>query len=260
MRHGSGQLITLLELNPLPDTIAQLKSVCNHLKDTLFIIDNIDYIIGKEDSKSDFESTEGVLTDDSICKNVKVLCATSQSFSVLRELGIEYRLSSLSNENSIKLLLKLCTKLSSKDAKELTTVSMGIPLAIHLIHDLYTSGHKPGIILSGIEEDICNIGAVVGLEEKKQLIAITLQYIRRQEPKVQDALKTLSNVFSGTFDEFAARALITGTKFTKHDLLSRLNGSSLLNFDHVQNRFSIHPFYRRLVNEKEMISSEIKHK
>lgn len=125
MRHGSGQLITLLELNPLPDTIAQLKSVCNHLKDTLFIIDNIDYIIGKEDSKSDFESTVRVLTDDSICKNVKVLCATSQSFSVLRELGIEYRLNSLSNENSIKLLLKLCTKLSSKDAKELTTVSIG---------------------------------------------------------------------------------------------------------------------------------------
>lgn len=92
----SGQLITLLELNPLPDTIAQLKSVCNHLKDTLFIIDNIDYIIGKEDSKSDFESTVRVLTGDSICKNVKVLCAMSQSFSVLRELGIEYRLNSLS--------------------------------------------------------------------------------------------------------------------------------------------------------------------
>ncbi|CAC5362364.1 unnamed protein product [Mytilus coruscus] len=200
----SGKLITLFGLNPLPDTIAQLKTICPYLTSTLLIFDNLDYIFGKKESKSDFE------------------------------------------------------KLGEKEAQELAAASMGIPLVIHLIKDLNTSGHNPGAILSGIKEDIGNITAVVGLEEKKELIAISLHYIRSQESKIQDALKTLSYVFSGSFDELSAKELIPGTEFGKKDIILRLKGSSLIHFDDAQNRFSIHPFYRRLVNEKEMISSEIK--
>lgn len=254
----SSKIITLFGLNPLPDSIAQLKTICPYLTSTLLIFDNLDYIFEKKESKSDFESTVRVLTDDAICKNVKVLCATQQSFSLLQELGIEYRLKSLDKGNSKKLLMKLCTDLCDKEAQELAAVSMGIPLVIHLIKDLYTSGHKSGDILLGIKEDIGNITAVVGLEEKKELIAISLHYIRSQESKIQDALKTLTYVFSGSFDELSAKALISGTQFAKQDIILRLKGNSLIHFDDAQNRFSIHPFYRRLVNEKEMISSEIK--
>ncbi|VDI82861.1 Hypothetical predicted protein [Mytilus galloprovincialis] len=254
----SGKLITLFGLNPLPDTIAQLKTICPYLTNTLLIFDNLDYIFEKKEHKSDFESTVRVLTDDALCKDVKVLCATQQSFSLLQELGFEHRLTSLNNRNSTKLLIKLCPEICYQDAQKLATASMGIPLAIHLIKDLYKSGHHPQAILSGIKEDIGNITAVVGLEEKKELIAISLQYIKSQEPKTQEALKTLSYVFSGSFDELSAKALLLGTEFAKQDTLLRLKGNSLLHFDNAQKRLSIHPFYRRLVNEKEMISMEIK--
>lgn len=254
----SGKIITLLGLKPLPDTITQLKTVCPNLKSTLFILDNVDYIFGNENTKSDFENTVKVLMDDNICRGMKILCATQQTYGVFREFGMEHRLSSLNSENSSKLLITLCPKLSTNDAKKLAVASMGIPLAIHLIKDLYISGHTPDDILSGIEEDIGNIAAVVGLETKKELIAITLHYIRSQKPKVQNALKALSFVFSGSFDEFAARALIPGSKFVKHDILTTLNGSSLVFFDNLQERFSIHPFYRKLVKDRNMITADIK--
>lgn len=141
----SGKLITIFGLNPLPDTIAQLKTICPYLTSTLLIFDNLDYIFGKKESKSDFESTVRILTDDAICKDVKILCATQQSFSLLQELGIEHRLTSLDKVNSKKLLIKLCPELGEKEAQELAAASMGIPLVIHLTKSRrYFVGDKKG--------------------------------------------------------------------------------------------------------------------
>lgn len=193
----SGKLITLLGLNPLPNTIAQLKAVCPNLKNTLFILDNIDYIFGKNDFESDFENTVRVLLDDNICRGVKILCATPQSFGVLRELGIEYKLNSLTNENSVKLLLKLCPKLDTVRAESLASVSKGIPLAIHLLKDMYKYEHKSGIFVYGMEETRDIIPAIGGLEEKRKY-----HFTIHQTTAIKSTgcSKTHLYDFSGTFD------------------------------------------------------------
>ena len=186
------------------------------------------------------------------CARVKLLCTSRVKFHLLDINCADQVLNPLDIEDASFLLKVNAPQLCPEDAQKLSVLCGCAPLALRIIaHLVKDGGINPDRLANEIDPNSSNpIGGyfLENLPDNHQLEAVINSSYVRLSPELQHAFCSLS-IFPSTFNVQAAKSVVIASDITH--TLAALKLRSLLCYDPVSDRYSVHPYIRAFAKSKE---------